>query len=604
MARTRSVDLLPEIFKTSTNKKFLSSTLDQLVQQPKLKQTEGYVGRRDNVVVNEGDYIVEPSVNRTNYQLEPGIIFKNTDGTVENAITYPEIVDSLKVNGAKVDRHDRLFDNNLYSWDPLIDFDKFINYNQYYWLPQGPDSVDVFSSIAALTDEFNVSRDTYNNEISLSGVEGKNPTITLVRGGQYTFNTDNVNPFYIQTQPGANGTLAQSPNISNRDIYGVEYNGGLSNDIVFSVPEVDAQQFYYDLTDIGNVDLVTPLTFDEINYQYVRTLDSIDGITDLHNKTIIFTTTQEGLAEDIGWEYEDQWDNDAWDDDAWQDNTPITGKADRYSIYQIELVYNDEGEDPYIKLNRINSVNNLEKFSIVYGETYSNCSFYKNAEGFFEEIPLLTAAYDTLYYQDPSNENMFGIINIVDAVSAETLYISDIEEKETYTSANGVQFTNGLKVIFRGNVSPESYQDEEYYIEGVGDSIKLILVKDLITPETYTKTQTSPFDSEPFDNIAFDSATNAPLDLDYISINRSDLSQNAWSRSNRWFHLDVIEKTAEYNNSTVVLDNNFRAKRPIIEFNANVRLFDNGTERKAPINVIDFTQTDAMSNVNNQSIYI
>ena len=40
MTRIRSVDLLPEIFKTSTNKKFLSSTLDQLVQQPKLKQTD------------------------------------------------------------------------------------------------------------------------------------------------------------------------------------------------------------------------------------------------------------------------------------------------------------------------------------------------------------------------------------------------------------------------------------------------------------------------------------------------------------------------------------------------------------------------------------
>ena len=602
MTRIRSVDLLPEIFKTSTNKKFLSSTLDQLVQQPKLKQTEGYVGRRDNVVVNKGDYILEPSVKRANYQLEPGVIFKNTDGTIEDAITYPEIVDSLKVNGANVDKHDRLFTNNLYSWDPLIDFDKFINYSQYYWLPQGPDSVDVFSSAAALTDTFGVVVDAYNNTIDLSGVGSGNPTITLVRGGQYTFDTDNINPFYIQTQPGLNGSLTQSPNISNRDINGVKNNGGLSADIVFSVPEVDAQQFYYDLTDIGDVDLVTALAFDEVNYQYVRNLGSIDGITDLHNKTIIFTSTQEGLADDIGWEYEDQWDNDEWDDDDWQDSTPITDKADRYSIYQVELVYSD-GEDPYVKLNRISYVNNLEKFSISYGETYSNRSFYKNAEGFFEEIPLLTAAYDTLYYQDPSNENMFGVINLVDAISAETLYISDIEDKETFTSANGVQFTNGLKVIFRGNVSPDSYQDGEYYVEGVGEAIKLISVKELITPEQYTISMESPFDAEPFDSVALDSAINAPLDLDYITINRSDLSQNAWARSNRWFHLDVIEKTAEYNNSPVVLDNDFRAKRSIIEFNANIRLYNNGTERKAPINVIDFTQTDAMSNVNNQSSY-
>jgi hypothetical protein len=33
MARTRTVDFLPEIFQTSTNKQFLSATLDQLVQE-------------------------------------------------------------------------------------------------------------------------------------------------------------------------------------------------------------------------------------------------------------------------------------------------------------------------------------------------------------------------------------------------------------------------------------------------------------------------------------------------------------------------------------------------------------------------------------------
>ncbi len=38
MARNRAVDFLPEIFKTDTNKEFLSSTLDQLTQRPKLKQ--------------------------------------------------------------------------------------------------------------------------------------------------------------------------------------------------------------------------------------------------------------------------------------------------------------------------------------------------------------------------------------------------------------------------------------------------------------------------------------------------------------------------------------------------------------------------------------
>ena len=44
-ARVRSADLLPEIFRTDTNKKFLSATLDQLVQPSKLQKIEGFIGR-------------------------------------------------------------------------------------------------------------------------------------------------------------------------------------------------------------------------------------------------------------------------------------------------------------------------------------------------------------------------------------------------------------------------------------------------------------------------------------------------------------------------------------------------------------------------------
>ena len=42
MARTRSVDFLPEIFQTSTNRQVLAATLDQLIQEPQLKQIQGF----------------------------------------------------------------------------------------------------------------------------------------------------------------------------------------------------------------------------------------------------------------------------------------------------------------------------------------------------------------------------------------------------------------------------------------------------------------------------------------------------------------------------------------------------------------------------------
>ena len=41
----RSVDFLPQIFQTPVNTQFLSATLDQLIQEPKYKQTKNWSWR-------------------------------------------------------------------------------------------------------------------------------------------------------------------------------------------------------------------------------------------------------------------------------------------------------------------------------------------------------------------------------------------------------------------------------------------------------------------------------------------------------------------------------------------------------------------------------
>ena len=88
-----------------------------------------------------------------------------------------------------------------------------------------------------------------------------------------------------------------------------------------------------------------------------------------------------------------------------------------------------------------------------------------------------------------------------------------------------------------------------------------------------------------------------PIELDYLTINRASIDKNAWSRSNRWFHADVIAATAVYNNATIILDQKKRAKRPIIEFNYDLQLFNNGRTNKETVSIIDFTVTDAFSQI-------
>lgn len=595
--RIRTVEFLPEIFQTPTNRQFLGATLDQLVQDPKLKQTQGYIGRRVGPGVNPNDnYVLEPTRTRTDYQLEPGIVFlePNTN-TVTDAMTYPGLIDSIAVKGGNVLRKDRLFSSEYYSWDPFIDLDKFVNFSQYYWLPEGPDSVDVFSAVVPLRDNFVITRT--NNGYTFSGQGGTNPTLTLVREGNYTFDVRQTGfNFWIQSVPGTSGVLPQTPNQSSREVLGVTNNGDDNGVITFDVPAKSAQNFYYQLADAGQVDFATDIQFDDINNiylsEFIETYGGIDGVTDIDGRTIIFLN-------DSGWFFTGLYDSagQPYDSVPFDETVEISLNSQRYSVWRINLVY-DDPLNPYIKLTVDRAVNNLSRLLVLYGNQYSNISFYKNAGGIFERIPLITANLDVLYYQDANNPEFFGVIKLVDEAGDQTIDIDEIIGAKNYTSPNGVEFTNGLKVRFQGLTSPASYEGKEYYVEGVGTAIQLIPVSKMITPETYTRSATIPYDSLPYDVGGFDDTLNAPLDPDYMTINRASFDYNAWSRSNRWFHVQVIYDTARYNNVEPLLDNNFRAKRPIIEFRPDLKLFNSGTEGIDPVNIIDFRTTDALSDIN------
>ena len=728
MARVRTVDFLPEIFQTSTNRQFLSSTLDQLVQEPKYKQTQGYVGRRIGPGINPTDakYVVEPDAERTNYQLEPAVVMKVPDtDTVDDAITYPGIRSALELQGANVTRSDRLYSSQYYGWDPFVDYDKMVNFSEYYWLPTGPLSVDVNGGIIAARNSIDVTRDP--GYYSFSGIEGQNPVITLLRGGSYQFNVAQnkkttvnlrvtnqgnkayivnyqVNPnvtlvrgntyiftlsvdgnypfwiktiastgtvnvynngvtnngisqgtitfivpqdapdtlyyssqtsaqmqgtfnvvdgeagtgpgFYIQAQPGIGGYMPNTPNISSRDVLGVINNGEDLGTVTFNVPLKTAQNFYYTLTSIGEVDLLSQIKFNEINNVYVDDFltkypQGIDGVIDLNGRTLVFDIPSlEGQGFDVdtsiagGWLRTTFYSTDpvtdplgAYNAEPYDLETAIVSLDERYSIWQIQFNTDQDGRT-FMTLAVNKTVNEFEKFQISFGTQWSSTQWYRSDNSYFEQIPLLTAVLDTLYYQDALDPTLVGEIRLIDANVDTTLYISDIVGKKQYTSPNNVTFTNGLIVQFRGLVVPESYANNEYFVEGVGEAIVLIPVTDMVTPEKYTESASVAFDVTPYDIGNYDVSNNVPAEPDYITINRASPDKNAWSRSNRWFHRQVLEASATYNNSIPLLDLAARARRPILEFNAGLKLFNFGSAAKTPINIIDFTIKDAFSDVN------
>ena len=68
---------LPRYFRTTPNSKFLSSTLDQLVQPGTVEKLNGYYGRETATSFNKDDnYIGDFSESRKNYQFEPELRFE------------------------------------------------------------------------------------------------------------------------------------------------------------------------------------------------------------------------------------------------------------------------------------------------------------------------------------------------------------------------------------------------------------------------------------------------------------------------------------------------------------------------------------------------
>jgi hypothetical protein len=378
--------------------------------------------------------------------------------------------------------------------------------------------------------------------------------------------------FWIQANPGVDGRMIATPNISSRDVLGVSNNGEDLGTVTFDVPLATAQNFYFNMPSIGSVDLVTSLQFDQINNQFVEPFfeanpDGIDGITNLRDRTVVFIT-QNSNPETGGWQQTTFFDPLApagnvqsgpgsYDSLPFDQTTNITDQATQYGVWRIQYL-TAVGGGTYMSLQFVQNVDLNNKFTVAFGSEYSNTNWYKNSAGFFEQIPLLTADKNVLFYQDGGDPEIFGRFNLIDADLSTSIDVDSIIGTPNYTSPNGVVFSNGMKIVFRGNVYPESYRNQEYYIEGVGTAIKLLSVTDFVTPETYTESLTVPYDTTPYDFGNFDGSLNPPLTPDYLTINRASPDLNAWTRSNRWFHIDVINATAEYNNTIALLDNNFR----------------------------------------------
>lgn len=441
-----SINLLPEFLRTNKNAKFLSSTLDQWIQPPQLERIDGFIGSTITPTYNStaDNYISESLPLRKDYQLEPAVVFKDNQGAVQGAVAFDDLVNEISTKGGINNNLDRLFRSDFYSYDPHIDWDKFVNYTQYYWLVTGPDTVVITGQPLNSTSTFTITDNGLNSAFVFTpnGIT-EDPIITLYRGNTYNFEISSNHKFYVKTDSSTGSADALTYNITNN---------GISTGTITIV-----------------VDQFTP---------------------------------------------------------------------------------------------------------------------------------------DTLYYIAGDNQQAQGQFVIKDATQDSVIDVErDVIGKKNYRSSTGIELSNGMKIRFGGTVTPASYQNKQYWVEGVGDAIKLIDFDLLNSSESMTSIYDENFDATPFDDYPFDNFKTLPITPEYITINRASRDLNPWTRYNRWVHADVIKASAEANGQTPLYEVNLRAQRPIIEFKADLKLFNFGSIGIKNVDLIDNVTIDAFSLVEGSAGY-
>lgn len=183
----RTIELLPSVFQTDTNDKFLSSTLDALTQPGVLEKTVGYVGRRYGKTYKGNDiYLDDDETLRSRYQLEPAVVIKE-QGRISKFYDYIDFKNQIKFFGNDYERDDKITEQSSYSWNPPIDWDKLINYREYYWEPLCPPAVKIQGQSINVNSKYTVRLGQGSTYVFSPDSFTNNPTITLYRGQQYEF---------------------------------------------------------------------------------------------------------------------------------------------------------------------------------------------------------------------------------------------------------------------------------------------------------------------------------------------------------------------------------------------------------------------------------
>ena len=200
---TQYIKKLPAVFQTVTEKKFFDATFDQVFSKKDSDLLYGYIGQRNPGhydPVNDF-YLPEPTKDRTWWQLEATAFAKNADSTKSNIFFYDDLLNRINYYGGNTLNQDRLFESEYYSWAPPIDFDMFMNYQNYYWIEQGLVTINI-SGLTDVEIADIIGQPTYTTPITATPA---NFTFTTGLKVQFTDSVAYPDPLTVENIGGCTG---------------------------------------------------------------------------------------------------------------------------------------------------------------------------------------------------------------------------------------------------------------------------------------------------------------------------------------------------------------------------------------------------------------
>lgn len=261
---------------------------------------------------------------------------------------------------------------------------------------------------------------------------------------------------------------------------------------------------------------------------------------------------------------------------------------DEFYVDEITKERNDYQLEP-----TLTSINNFDENQVTF--------FYQDLINYLNYNGSLTNNHNRLFAQEYYSwsppidvdklinfSNYYWVVSgpstivITDTTNA----VLDIIGKTNYTTTSGLELQSGMRIRFT-NDSNLDYNNISFIVEGVGKEITLIDDSDYDSFAGY--------DSERYDTRPYDSSLIETDYVDYITIERNSLDRNKWSRTNRWFHKDIV---GQVNSQEIQV---LQAKRPIIEFIGNMQMYDWGRIFRKDISLI--SENDQILDIVGQSSY-